>query len=170
VDVPARRPEAAAPALVPIGPLPAAPGAGRRRRRHRHLTHGAWLLGLVAVMLLASGLATLRTLQSPAARADRAAELTLVTALAEAQGHHGAKDPKVDVIDASRPSTAAGQVSVVSTDGRWYGAARSGSGRCFVLAGLVTSSRRPPPGTLGPDEPCTGTEAQQRLVHQLDPA
>lgn len=169
-QAPPRPSATAAPALVPIGPLPAAPGAGSRRLRHRNLTHGAWLLALVAVMLLASGLATLRTIRSPGARADRAAELTLVTALAHAQGHRAADDPKVDVIDAESASTVPTQVSVAGADGRWYGAVRSVSGRCFVLAGLVTSTGSTPPGTLSPDEPCTGSHAQQRLVRQLDPA
>ncbi len=165
----ARPPPTVMPTLVPIGRLPAAPGADSRRRRRRHLTHGSWLLGLIAVLLLVSGLVTMRTITSPDARHDRAAELSLVTALAQAQGHPTAGAPRVDVIDANRGPTAAGQVSVASADGRWYGAVRSDSGRCFVLAGLVTAASTTPPGTLGPDEPCTGAHAQQRLARQLDP-
>lgn len=139
---------------------------GRPRARH---AHAAVLLGLVSLMLLVSSLVTLRSLTSPDARADRAAERSLIVALAGAQGQETSTDPVVRMPGGS-VSTRSSEVSEVNQDGAWFGATRSESGRCFVLAGLVTSPRHGPFGTLGDDEPCTGDQARFRLANQLDPA
>lgn len=137
--------------------------------RKGRLAHIAVALGFVALMILVSGLVTLHTLTSPAARHDRAAETSLLVALARAQDQPANPAATLEILPGDEPSTAAGQVSEVEQDGQWFGAARSATGRCFVVSGLITSRGRGPLGTLSKGEPCTGAEAQSRLAHQLDP-
>jgi hypothetical protein len=123
----------------------------------------AWLLGVTSILLLLAGVGALITASSPAAGSDRTAQANLITAL-----HRATDDPnhrqevQISLLPADASSQAPQKVSVDQGDGLWFGAAKSTSGRCFVLAGRQADGVQFGGGTLAKDEPCTGIHFRDR--------
>jgi hypothetical protein len=147
---------------------------GARAQRAQRLRAVATILALTSALLLITAIAVavpyLRT-----DRADKRATGNLIAVLRAAEqvkletGQFlGAQPVTLDgkvfgihVVDALTPSTGPDLVSmVVSSDG-WYGAVRSGSGRCYAAAtisGNPLVARAVLPGN------CTGDAARATLV------
>jgi len=156
-------------------PLPSAPagrfnpsGSGTHGRRVHRMRIVAWLLGLSSILLLVAGMGAVASASSPAARSDREAKASLATAL-----HRATDDPahrrEVVITDVAgdQPSDQASRVSSDQAQGFWFGAARSASGRCFLLAARASDATFLGGGTLSDDEPCSAARVRFHLEQKL---
>jgi len=138
---------------------------GSRGHRMRIM---AWLLGVTSILLMLAGLGALLTASSPGAASDREATTSLLTAL-----HRATDDPQhrqdvaITSLAPEQPSAAGHQVSVAAASGFWFGAAKSTSGHCFLLAGRMADGVPLGRGTLGKGEPCTGAQVRLRSEEKL---
>lgn len=146
----------------------ARPGSGTRGRRVHRMRIVAWLLGLSSILLLVAGMGAMASASSPGARSDREAKASLATAL-----HRDTDDPgyRQDVVitdvAGDQPSDQASRVSSDQAEGFWFGAARSASGRCFLLAGRASDATLLGGGTLADDEPCSAARVRFHLERKL---
>jgi hypothetical protein len=155
--------------------VPVLPGGHDRLPRSR--VHGskahsarvtAWLLGVTALLLLLAGIGAVFTATSSGATSDREANANLITLL-----HRATDDPNshsgvaITAKAADAPSEGPFEVSVDRTGEFWFGAARSSSGQCFVLAAPLAEKGSQGRGTLGKKEPCTGAEVRRRFEQKL---
>lgn len=136
-------------------------------RAHR-LRLGAWLLGMLAVLLLLAGIGAAVSTSSPGARGDREATTNLLTAL-----HRATDDPVhrqevlISTLAGDQPSDQPSRVSADRASGFWFAAARSTSGRCFLLAGRLSDGSPLGRGTLNEKEPCTAARVRFHLEEKL---
>lgn len=155
---------------VPVVPggHPTAHGARVHGSPGHRMRITAWLLGLTSLLLLLAGVGALLTASSPGATSDREATAALLTAL-----HRATDDPSyrqevpVATLAADVPSASAGEASVDRAGDLWFAAAKSTSGRCFLLAGRLSDGVPLGRGTLGQDEPCTGAQVRLRSEAKL---
>ncbi len=131
-------------------------------RAHR-IRVTAWLLGVTSILLLLAGAGAFFSASSPGAANDRQAAVSLLSAL----NHAAANRPRIDglpvpTVAAGEQSDAARKVSVDEKNGLWFGAAKSISGRCYLLVGQLFDGATLGQGTLAPSEPCTGAEVRLR--------
>jgi len=136
-------------------------------RAHR-LRIGAWLLGLMAVLLLLAGVGAAVTASSPEARSDRDAATSLLTAL-----HRATDDPThrqevaITTLPGNQPSDRPFRLSTDQASGFWFATARSTSGTCFLLAGRLSDGAPVGRGTLSKKEPCTAAQVRTHLEEKL---
>jgi len=155
-----------APPLVAGGPAPDERAEAQASRAHR-MRIAAWLLGVTAILLLLAGLGALFTASSPGAAHDAEAGASLVTAFRRATDSPDYRpEVALTTVERNSPSSAPRQVSIDRTDSLWVGAAKSASGRCFLLAVRLSDGVRGV-GTLGQDEPCTGAQVRLRAEKKL---
>ena len=162
---------------TPAGPaprplVPSVAGHIERPRVHGSRGHrlrvGAWLLGVLSVLLLLAGIGALVSTSSPGARSDREAMASLFTGLRRATTEPGyGQEVVVNVLPGDEPSDQPPRLSVAQASGFWFGAARSTSTRCFLLAGRLRDGVPMGRGTLGKDEPCTADQVRTRLEDKL---
>jgi len=167
---------------VPLSPalvrsrdqVPAPPGRGVRARRSQRLRAIATVLALTAVMLIISAIGVIAAVLRENG-SDHTAKVSLTNVATQAYDIRRdssflaatpavlAKAADVGVVDAQTPSVNDHQVSsAVSGDGlSWYGAVKSGSGRCFAAA-LVNGDPKQLV-TLLPGN-CTGDAARASLM------
>ncbi len=156
-------------------PAPVAPGSGAdagRWRAHGSRAHRlrvvAWLVGLSSVLLLLAGIGAVVSTSSPGARSDREAMSSLATALHRATDDPGYRqEAPVVTLSGDEASDQASRVSTAQSQGFWFGAARSTSGRCFLLAARASDATPLGRGTLANDEPCSASRVQLHLEDQL---
>ncbi len=161
----------ATPAGRGVVPIVGRADPGRSRvhgsRAHR-IRVVAWLVGLSSILLLLAGVGAVVSTSSPGARSDREAMSGLATAL-----HRATDDPAyrqeapVVTISGDEASDQASRVSTSQSQGFWFGAARSTSGRCFLLAARASDATPLGRGTLANDEPCSAARVQLHLEDQL---
>lgn len=159
---------------TPAGPspsplVPSVAAHTERPRAHGTRGHslrvGAWLLGLLSVLLLLAGVGALVSTSSPEARSDREAMTSLLTALRRATVEPGYRqDVVISNVPAEEPADQPLRPSIAETDGVWFGASKSNSGSCFFLAGNLADGKLVGRGTLGASEPCTGAEVHRRFA------
>lgn len=136
-------------------------------RAHR-LQLGAWLLGLLAVLMLLAGIGAVVSASSPGGREDRQATASLLTALQRATVDPNHR-PEVEVttIPAGEASDQPARVSTDLSRGFWFATARSSSGTCFLLAGRLVDGEPLGRGTLSDEEPCTAAQVRSHLEEKL---
>lgn len=141
--------------------------AGDLAHRVHRIRIVAWVLGLSMVLLLLAGIGAVVSTSSPGARSDREAMASLFTALRRATDDPGYRqEADVRPVAGDVASEQPTQISTFQAQGLWFGASRSASGRCHLLAAR-TSGGTPLGGTLGPDEPCTAARVRVRLEQTL---
>ncbi len=158
-------------ARAPSGPAPGGRYDPGRAKVHGGRAHRmrivAWLLGLSSVLLLLAGIGAVVSTSSPGARSDREAMTSLLTALHRATDDDGYRqEAPVTTVVGDAPSDLATRVSSDQANGFWFGAARSESGKCYVLAARAADAA-PLGGTLAKDEPCTAARVRFRLEAKL---
>jgi len=142
--------------------------ASAHTSRASRLRVGAWILGMLSVLLLVAGIGAAVSTSSPGARGDREATVNLLTAL-----HRATDDPNhrrevpLATLGGDQPSDHPSHVSTDRASGFWFGTARSGSGRCFLLAGRLSNGAPLGRGTLSKDEPCTAAQVRSHLEDKL---
>ena len=137
-------------------------------RRAQRMRIGAWLLGLLSILLLLAGLGVVFTAASPTARTDREATTSLLTALRRATDDPNHRSElTITPLRAGVPSDSPVEVSVDRASGLWFGAARSTEDRCFLLVGRLDDGVPLGRGTLGAREPCTGAQVRLRSEPKL---
>jgi len=155
-----------------ISPVVAGHAGPARDRVHGSRAHRirvtAWLLGVTSILLVLAGAGAFFSASSPEAASDRRATVSLLSALNHAAANRSHVDDLViPTVAAGEPSDTAQKVSVDQANGLWFGAAKSISGRCFLLVGRpfdgVTIGR----GTLAASEPCTGAQVRLRSEDKL---
>jgi len=158
-------------ARAPGAPAPGGrydPGQAGVHGRVRRIRIVAGLLGLSSVLLLLAGIGAVVSTSSPGARSDREALASLATAL-----HRSTDDPGyrqeavVTVLAGDVASDQATRVSTSQAQGFWFGAARSASGRCYLLAARASDVTPLGRGTLGQDEPCSAARVRFHLEQKL---
>jgi len=135
-------------------------------RAHRMRTT-AWILAVTSVLLLLAGLGALFSASSPGPRSDAEASANLITSFRRATDSPGYRQGvAISSVERDAPSNAPNEVSVDQTSALWFGAVRSTSGHCFLLAVRLSDGQRGA-GTLGRDEPCTATQVRLRSEKRL---
>ena len=162
----------ATPTSRPRPPMPDFQAQAALARSHVSRAHrlrlGAWLVGLLAILLLAASVGAVLSTSSSGARDDRQATASLMTAL-----HRATDDPnhrpdvEITTISAEEPSDQAARVSTDRARGFWFATARSGSGTCFLLAGRLVDGEPLGRGTLSDKEPCTAAQVRSHLEEKL---
>jgi len=147
-----------------------APAAGQRfhgTRAHR-IRVAAWLLGVTSILLLLAGAGAFFSASSPEAADNRQAVVSLNGALNHATANRShVDDLAVPTVAAGEPSDGARKVSVDEANGLWFGAARSISGRCYLLIGRLSNGTTVGQGTLAKADPCTGGQVRLRSETRL---
>ncbi len=142
--------------------------AGVHGGRGHRIRIVAWLLGLTSVLLLLAGIGAVVSTSSPGARSDREAIAGLATALHRATDDPGYRqEAVVTVLGGDVTSDQASRVSADQAQGLWFGAARSDSGRCYVLAARASDATPLGRGTLGRNEPCSAARVRFHLEQKL---
>jgi hypothetical protein len=132
---------------------------GPPSRSHR-LRMVSWLLAVMAGLLVVAGVASWISLAGPDGRSDATAQTNLLVALSRAQGRD--RKPGLEVVElpGDDASDTPGRLSVSESDGFWFGAAQSTSGRCFVLGWRFDGATDVLGGTLAKGDPCTASEVR----------
>ena len=155
---------------------PGAPAPGGRYDPGRAGVHGrvrririvAGLLGLSLVLLLLAGIGAVVSTSSPGARSDREAMASLATALHRATDDPGYRpEAGITVLVGDAASDQATRVSAAQAQGFWFGATRSDSGRCYLLAARASDANVLGRGTLAQDEPCSAARVRFHLEQKL---
>lgn len=159
---------ASRPPRLSVPGLPPASAARAHGSRAHRLRLGAWILGMLSVLLLLAGIGAAVTASSPEARGDREATTNLVTSL-----HRATDDPvhrqevSITTLPGDQPSDRPSRLSTDRASGFWFATARSSSGRCFLLAGRLSDGVPLGRGTLNKNEPCTAARVRFHLEEKL---
>jgi len=142
--------------------------AGFQAGRGHRIRILACLLGLTSVLLLLAGIGAVVSTASPGARSDREAMASLATALHRATDDPGYRqEAVVTVLAGDVASDQATWVSADQAQGFWFGATRSDSGRCYLLAARASDANVLGRGTLGQDEQCSAARVRFHLEQKL---
>jgi len=155
------------PRPVPGFHSPSALASAHASRAHR-LRLGAWLLGMLSVLLLLAGVGAAVSTSSPDARSDREAITSLLTALHRATDDPGHRQEiPITTLRGAEPSVQPSRVSTDQASSFWFGTARSTSGQCFMVAGRLSDGVALARGTLSKNEPCTAAQLRSHLEQKL---
>ncbi len=162
----------ATPGRAPGGQRPGLHHESELARAHGTRAHrirlGALLLGVMALLLLLSGVGAIVSTSSPDARSDREATSSLFTALRRATVDPGYRQAvAIATLPADQPSDRPSRVSADQAGGYWFATAHSSSGRCYVLVGRLADGKLVRTSNLSEDEPCTGSRARSSLDGKL---
>lgn len=163
---------ATSPGHIRLPPPPSGRFDPGRARVHGSRVHRirivAWLLGLSSLLLLLAGIGTAVSASSPGARSDREAMTSLATALHRDTDEPGYRqETVVTTVAGDLPSDQPARVSADQAQGFWFGAARSASGRCYLLAARASNAELLGRGTLGGNEPCSAARVRFHLERKL---
>ncbi|CAA9237539.1 MAG: hypothetical protein AVDCRST_MAG76-1589 [uncultured Acidimicrobiales bacterium] len=150
-----------------VGPQPESELARAHGSRAHRLRVGAWLLGMLSVLLLLAGIGAAVSTSSSGARGDREATANLLTALQREKDPVHRQEVAIIPLPGDEPSDQPSRVSTARASGFWFAAARSASGRCFLLAGRLSDGVPLGRGTLNEKEPCSAARVRFHLEEKL---